>query len=431
MNLTTYSPALTLLYVFILLWMLMGVDVTTFGRIRRWLVPITLLFLGVANHLLRARVGPVTYGKLLLFCMHLPTFVLFLFLAKRGVIKTLFMILTALVFTAPTVIIGNLIRNFLFVSSSWALLLSNLISYSLTLLLVHVVFQSGFNYLLAYGDNRLFLLFSPIPLMYYIYVLAIANLDVSTLTSPAGFLVRFLPHIQMFLFYFLLPYVYKSLSERQSMRSAQAALKQKLTATEDQISLLNEANTRMAVYRHDMRHQLLALDALLAGGKIEHATEFVKTAMADLDTITPKQFCENETVNLLCSSYDSKARRLGVQLIINALLPKALPFSDTELCSVVSNGLENALLAASRPEVDDRRVEFYCEVRENKLLLQIRNPYAGQVTMRDGIPVSGRDGHGYGCRSIQAIAQRNGGLCSFEATDGLFTLRMVIPLPAQ
>ena len=48
--------------------------------------------------------------------------------------------------------------------------------------------------------------------------------------------------------------------------------------------------------------------------------------------------------------------------------------------------------------------------------------------MRDGLPVSGRDGHGYGCRSIQSIAEQHRGLCSFEPNEGLFTLRVMLPL---
>jgi sensor histidine kinase regulating citrate/malate metabolism len=151
--------------------------------------------------------------------------------------------------------------------------------------------------------------------------------------------------------------------------------------------------------------------------------------MADLDAVTPKKFCENETVNLLCSSYDSKAQRMGVRLEIKAILPKNIPLTDTELCSVISNGLENALRAVSQPEVSDKWVEFYCEAKQNKLFIQIKNPYAGQVVIRDGLPVSSREGHGYGCYSIQTITQRNGGLCSFEAENGVFSLRLSFPLP--
>ena len=240
--------------------------------------------------------------------------------------------------------------------------------------------------------------------------------------------MRYLPSLSVFLFYFLLPYIYKTLREKMQMQTAQNALRKQLTSTEEQLALLNETNMQMALYRHDMRHHLIVLDGLLEGGKTEQAQEFVKSAMTDLEALTPKRFCENETVNLLCASYDSKARRLGVQLEVRAQLPKEISLSDTELCSVVANGLENALQAASQPEVSQRWVKFLCEVKGSKLLIQIQNTYAGQVLIRDGLPVSEEEGHGYGCRSIQSIAQRCGGLCSFSAKEGIFTFRSASPL---
>ncbi len=431
MNIATFSPVLALLYVFILLWILMGMDVRSFRPIQRLVIVAVFLVLALSNQLLRDLLGPAVYGKRILFCLHLPTFFLFLCIAKRGAVKTAFMILTAIVFTAPTVLIGNLVRRTLFEGSPQALFLSNVISYALMLLLAHFVFRNSFTYLLAYGDTRFFLLFSLVPFAYYLYVLASVNLDLTSLSSVAGILVRFIPTILIFLFYFLLPYMYRSLRERLSMVSAQTALQHKLDSTREQISLLSETNASMAVYRHDVRHRLIVLDGLLAGGKTAQAQEFIKAAMSDLDAITPQKFCENETVNLLCSSYDSKARRTQVRFTVEARLPKSLPLSDTELCSVVANGLENALHAASRPEVTDKWVEFYGEVRQNKLFLQIRNSYAGRVVMDNGLPLSDRDGHGYGCRSIQSVAQHSAGLCSFEAEDGVFTLRVMIPLPAE
>ena len=150
--------------------------------------------------------------------------------------------------------------------------------------------------------------------------------------------------------------------------------------------------------------------------------------MADLETLTPKRFCENETVNLLCASYDRKAKNMGIQLSIDAFLPATLSLSDTELCSVVSNGLENALQAAAKTEIADKWVTFFCTVKQNKILIQMQNPYDGTVTIRNGLPVSSQPGHGYGCQSIQGIVQRSGGNASFEAENGLFTLRLVIPL---
>ena len=431
MNISTHaSPIFTLVYVFILLWILMGVDLKSFRKAQRWLILAAITLLCVTNEALHSFLDPQLYSKLLLLHMHLPMFLLFLYIAKCGVIKTGFMILTALVFSAPTSIVGNILHNH-FSVNDYMLLLSSILTYGLMLLLAYFVFRSGFNYLLKYGNTRFFLLFSLVPLVYYVYIFAYSNLDISSLTNATGFLVRLLPNLQVFVFYFLLPYIYKTLNEKQIMKSAQNALQQRLVSTQDQIALLNETNTQMAVYRHDMRHQLIMLNGLLTSDKTQQAREFVKSVMSDLDAITPQKFCENETVNLLCSSYDSKARRTQVRFTVEARLPMSLPLSDTELCSVVANGLENALHAASRSEVTDKWVEFYGEVRQNKLFLQIRNSYAGRVVIDNGLPLSDRDGHGYGCRSIQSVAQHNAGLCSFEAEDGVFTLRVMIPLPAE
>ena len=224
MNIATFSPVLALLYVVILLWTLMGMDIRSFRPIQRLVIVAVFLILALTNHLLRELLGPAVYGKRILFCLHLPTFFLFLCIAKRGAVKTAFMILTAIVFTAPTVLIGNLVRRTLFEGSPQALFLSNVISYALMLLLAQFVLRNSFTYLLAYGDTRFFLLFSLVPFAYYLYVLASVNLDLSSLSSVAGILVRFIPTILIFLFYFLLPYMYRSLRDRLSMVSAQTAL---------------------------------------------------------------------------------------------------------------------------------------------------------------------------------------------------------------
>ena len=76
-----------------------------------------------------------------------------------------------------------------------------------------------------------------------------------------------------------------------------------------------------------------------------------------------------------------------------------------------------------------RHVSLYCGVRQNKLLIEVRNPYAGTVYMQNGVPASVRgEGHGYGCRSIQTIAERNGGLCVFTAQDKEFCMQAVLPV---
>lgn len=116
-------------------------------------------------------------------------------------------------------------------------------------------------------------------------------------------------------------------------------------------------------------------------------------------------------------------------LNIRASLPGELSLPDTELCTLLSNGMENALnAAAALPEGAEPAIDFYGGIKQNYLLLEIRNPYAGEIAMQDGIPLASGPERHYGCRSIQLIVQRRKGDCSFEACDGVFVLRIAIPL---
>ena len=428
MNIATASPALVLIYVWVLLCILMNVRLREMAGKQRLLFFVLLAAVAGGNHILRMIVGSEVYSKLLILVMHLPTFLVFRHLTKCSAIKMIFMIFSAVIFAAPVILIGNTVRWILFKGSAEALLISNLIAYGIMLVLAQVVFRKGFNYLLKYGDNRSFLLFSLVPLLYYIYLFCALNLDFSALYSVPGFVVRIMPTAEVFMFYILLLHSYKNLSEKMELEMAKTALLQKLDVAEEQIVLLNEAQTQTAVYQHDMRHHMMMLKSFLDTEKYEQAEAYICKVQADLEAITPKRFCENETVNLLCTSFVKKAERMDVRLQVKVDLPQELSVSDTELCSVVSNGLENALNAAAAVEASRRWVEFSCSIKQNKLLLEIQNPYDGEVILQDGLPVSAREGHGYGCQSIRTITERHRGLCSFEPGDGLFVLRAVLPV---
>lgn len=427
MNLVTYSPALMLLYVWALLWMTMDVHFRDLTRVQKWLVPLVVVSLAAFNQALRMLAGSSVLGRLLPLTMHLPFFLLFLYLTRCGVVKMVFMILTALVFSAPVVLVTTYCKNVIPLDSPLMLLI-NLAAYAVMLLAVRFIFQRGFRYLLKYGDDSLLLLFCMVPLLYYAYTVAAANVEFPGITSLSWAFLRALPTLNVYVFYFLLLYNYKELSRRHELESAQAALSRELDAAEEQIAVLDEAQRQSAIYRHDMRHHLTAVSAFLTGGDIHRAEEYIRKVCSGIEAVTPRRFCENRLVDLICSSYAGQAERRGVRLAVEAGLPAAVPFSDTKLCALLSNGLENALNAVGTLGESLRWVELYCGVRLGKLLIEIRNPYAGQVVFRDGLPEAGQLNHGHGCRSIQTIAHACGGLCDFRAEGGIFTLRVVLPM---
>lgn len=289
-------------------------------------------------------------------------------------------------------------------------------------------------------SRKALLLFGSLPVLYYVYDYTVAariNLLYAEILSPgitysAGQVVAELLPTVVGLLYM----VYTTAYRHQLQRQTQAELQNSLMAGQlkqagAEIAALRQAETQSAIYRHDMRHHLLAISAFLAEGSPRQAEEYIKQVQADIAAVTPRRYCANELVNLLCSSFAARAERMGARLTVEAALPASLPISDTELCALLSNGLENALNAVGEMKENRRWVEFCCRLRANKLLIEIKNPCDRQVTFRDGLPETPQPNHGFGCRSIQAIVHRGRGLCDFTAENGVFTLRIVLPLQEE
>jgi len=271
------------------------------------------------------------------------------------------------------------------------------------------------------------LLFGSLPVAYYFFDYATVVYS-DALSMGIRALNEFLPTALIVFYVMFLSAYHKQMQTRADADLQRSMLEAELKQAEIEVTSLRSMETQVAVYQHDMRHHLTGIDGFLATDQPQLAKEYIKKVQADVDAITPKRFCENELVNLLCSSFAHKANAAGIRLMVDAKLPKVLSLPDTELCSLLSNGLENALHAVVVLEEVNQWVELYCGIRLNKLLIEIKNPYSGQITMRDGLPVSGRDGHGYGCRSIRSIAEHHHGLYSFEPQNGMFTLRVILPL---
>ena len=275
------------------------------------------------------------------------------------------------------------------------------------------------------------LLFGSLPCTYYIFDYA-TTVYSDALYSGIQALNEFLPTVLIIFYILFLPAFYIETQKRSSAEMQRSLLEVELKQSQQEMDAMRASEMQTAVYQHDMRHHLNMIGGLLTSGQTQQAQDYIRRVQSDVEAITPRRFCENETVNLLCASFAQKAQRAHVELCVDARVPSALSISDTELCALLSNALENALRVTAELEPASRRiVKLYCGIRLNKLLIEVRNPCDAPPEMRNGIPVSNRVGHGYGCRSIQAIAQRRGGLCQFRTEGGTFLLQVMLPVHTE
>ena len=72
--------------------------------------------------------------------------------------------------------------------------------------------------------------------------------------------------------------------------------------------------------------------------------------------------------------------------------------------------------------------------RHGIAILQVENFYEGDLRFVDGLPVTTKGDpnyHGFGLKSIRSTAEKYGGTVSVQAEDGLFLLRVALPVETE
>ncbi len=301
------------------------------------------------------------------------------------------------------------------------------ISYTVSIVIFYLLLRRFFVRIAAnaitYSAQNLYL-FGSLPLIYYIFDYSTVIFS-DALYAGIPVLIEFIPTVLIVFYVMFLASYHRQTQKRTQAELQRSMLEVELKQSGLELENLRRIDTQTAIYQHNMRHHLTAIAGFLSANKEEDALKYIKNVQDDVESISPRRFCDNELVNLLCSSFSSQAASQDVRLSVDAKLPRKLSISDTELCAVLSNGLENALHAVCEADDNNRWIEIYCAICQGKLLIEIKNPYTNEIIMQDGLPTSKQPGHGYGCRSIRSIAEKNGGLCTFEAEAGIFTMRTI------
>ena len=278
---------------------------------------------------------------------------------------------------------------------------------------------------LSGSSVRVQLRFGVIPALYYGFDY-LTRVYTNLLQSGNPAAAEFMPFVCcMDYLLFILYHSTKKQMETQ-LQQVQKHLNLQLTQAVREIDTLRESQAMASRYRHDLRHHLQYLAVCLENGQIDHAQNYIFGICEEIEAQNVRRYCENEAANLILSAFAGRAERAGISINVQAALPAIIPVSDSDLCVLLSNALENAIYAcqpmAAVGTPCDIDVQFFD--RNGKLFLKVTNTCQNTVRFERGVPVSNRPGHGIGVQSICAIVDRYGGIYAFLVQDGRFILRL-------
>ena len=267
--------------------------------------------------------------------------------------------------------------------------------------------------------------FGVIPALYYGFDY-LTRVYTDLLQSGNLAAAEFMPFVCCMVYLVFILYHSDKKQMEDQLQQLQKSLNLQLTQAVWEIDALRESQAMAGRYRHDLRHHLQYLATCLENGQTDQAQNYILGICEEIEAQNVQRFCENEAANLILSAFAGRAERAGISLNVQGAIPAFILVSDSDLCVLLSNALENAIYACQPMAAAGIPCDIDVQVyeRSSKLFLQVTNPCRNTILFENGVPVSNRPGHGIGVQSICAIVERYGGIYSFSVQDGRFVLRL-------
>ena len=374
------------------------------------------------NFILLAVLGPIVMSTLLLVTCSLPSLCFFLFLSKYRDGRFIFTF-----FFADTLILEVIyltsILDFYLGNSYWFMAISRLIACPVLAVVVWKLVRPGY-LRLQRSVKKGWGISAAIALLFYVILSLEISIPSHIVQRPAqipGFLLQLLLMPIIYLHFF------RTMRQQQLLHETdmqEQILQLQVDNMSQRIEEFHKFEEKFRIERHDYRHNLQTIAALLETGDQDRARALIREYTGRNQQPLPESYCRKPVLDAVLSTYLQLARELGIRPSLRLNFPEVLPVNETELATVFSNALENAIHACKSVPAENRLLEITV-MTDPCFMFQIRNSYSGTVSFdADGIPFSPSRNHGFGTRSIVAFCSKNHADYEFKVDPTRFCLRI-------
>ncbi|MGN0148860.1 MAG: sensor histidine kinase [Clostridia bacterium] len=195
-------------------------------------------------------------------------------------------------------------------------------------------------------------------------------------------------------------------------------------AMESYANLKRQSREIMAI-RHDTQKHYATLRTMLDKTP-ERVQDYLDELIGGFKEIRPVVESGNEMLDILINGKLSNAKDMGIRLdVVRAEAPKSLPLSDSELCSLIVNILDNAINAASAPETKNSYIKLDLHCKNNYFVFSCENSTPAYKNEHKKISAPE---HGYGLKIINQIMKKYGDMISVEKGADTFKISIAILL---
>ena len=325
------------------------------------------------------------------------------------------------------VIVGSITASILYIFTDNFLLSlgGNLLTHILTLLVLYYKIGNIFHKLAERDIGKSWWELCLIPVLFFCCFSCLAFFPYTLYEYHENILVSIFLMITMIASYIVVLRYLDSETRQTEEYWKNVMFESYIRGLESQNYLAEQSERNLKILRHDMRHYSMMIDSLLNQGEYEEIRRLARHISMVIDENKIQRYCENLVVNTLLLRITGQAKSLQIDLRLDVAIPGKPPVNQYELAMVLANLLENAVSAVKPLDAQSRRIDARIRCTAEELLIDMRNPYAAQISFdsQTGLPKSEKGGsHGLGMQSVLAFSDKLGGTLDCYCENGFFRL---------
>lgn len=194
----------------------------------------------------------------------------------------------------------------------------------------------------------------------------------------------------------------------------------------DYVKGIEAYNAQLRRFRHDQRHFIDTLSALLDNSDLDQARTLLNDLSIHNSALAMRGFCENSVINAMLTDAQSKCDGAGITFSTELHMPEAIQISNSDLIALIKNMLDNAIECCTNLDKAEKPTISIKIIAQSGLLVVVCENTIDKVPdIRNNriktSKVQSSKTHGIGIESMHHVAAKYGGELTIEAKDKTFT----------
>ncbi|MBD5524460.1 MAG: GHKL domain-containing protein [Lachnospiraceae bacterium] len=251
----------------------------------------------------------------------------------------------------------------------------------------------------------------------------------SAITTMTNFKIDMIQTILALAFIFILcsVYFYDQIRRIRQEQENTALQNRLLTKNYQMAKSSYESNARLY---HDMGNHFSMLQNYLADGKVEEAQAYLKRISGDRAAYSVECRTGIEAVDYILSQKMEVALQHNIETTIHAEYPKDCNIDPVDLCTILTNLLDNAIEACGRmPEGSDKKLTVTIRRIKRFIIIRIENSSLEEPVINKGNFLTSkqdRRNHGWGMRNVKSAVEKYHGAIEYEYFENMFTVSVML-----